>query len=249
MCCFSQPVKSVSNTKIFARLGENNRQYLVYSMNVNASRELAMVLPIPVVSGSGEKAVQFINLENYPDFFHEMDWSFPSARPETKGVVRSDSLPVLEVVTVGSFEASFVPTIRDFTRLDERFRLPPNTFRELRTYKDYGFAVFKLKPGNQAVHPMAFSFPTAMPTRLFFPTVHIHDGKIHSRAKFEHVLYCQQSDALRLSLKSWEESRSSLANFMDRKKAKEIIDPNEHCYKRELRGSLRNRDVLIEALT
>src|SRR5207248_7445223 len=100
---------------------------------------------------------------------------------------KSDGL--LNVVDVGSFEASFVPTIPDFERLDERFRLPTGTWDQLPQYKQYGFTVFKLKPGAKVIHPMAFEFPRAAPARLFFPTVHIHDGKVHDTATFDHALY------------------------------------------------------------
>jgi len=193
MCCFSRPVQSVSATHIFARAGADGRQFLVYSMTLRTKEELAMVLPLPVKPGSGEKAVSFIDLKDYPDFFADLRKGFPEplAQP-TPGKTRSlGATPdeKLEVVTVGNFEASFVPTIADFARLDERFRLPPGTWEKLPAYRDHGFAVFKLKSGEAKIHPMAFSFPRANPAELFFPTVHIHDGKVHERAKFDHVLY------------------------------------------------------------
>jgi hypothetical protein len=39
-------------------------------------------------------------------------------------LVMTWSASKLEVIQVGDFEASFVPTVKDFSRLDERFRLP-----------------------------------------------------------------------------------------------------------------------------
>src|SRR5262245_18802043 len=196
MCCFSRPVKSVSATRIFARMGESARQFVVYSMNLDSAEPLAMVLPIPVAAGSDEAAVRFINLKNYANYFEDLSSGFPVPTPRG-GFGRSvaataESVP-LQVFQVGSFEASFVPTVGDFGRLDERFRLPNNAFEKLPGYKTFGFAVFKLKAGEQTVHPMAFEFPTASRTRLFFPTVHIHDGKVHDRAGFDHSLYCQST--------------------------------------------------------
>src|SRR4029079_513166 len=135
---------------------------------------------------------------------------------------------VLPVIPVGSFEASFVPTVNDFSRLDERFRLPGNAFDKLAGYKKYGFAVFKLKPGEQKVHPMAFEFPTASTSRLFFPTVHIHDGKVHDRAGFDHALYCQSTASSRLQVLAWDESGSVARKFVDAKKAEGIILAGEH---------------------
>src|SRR6267154_1917450 len=127
MCCFSQPIISVSGTNIFGRPEANGRQLLVYSMTVNAKKDLAMILPLPVKTPAGEKDVM-------------------------QGHAVTNS-PKLEVVQVGDFEASFVPTQNDFFRLDERFRLPRGAWKQLPAYESYGFAVFKLKPGALKVHP------------------------------------------------------------------------------------------------
>ena len=156
------------------------------------------------------------------------------------------SVRPLEVIQVGNFEASFVPTVKDFNRLDKRFRLPAELFKTMPDYKNFGFAVFKLKPGSQTVHPMAFDFPTAQTAKIFFPTVHIHDGKIHKRATFDHVLYCQPSESSRLKLSDWEESEKLASRFVDLKKSAGLIASGEHCYKRELRGMLANTDTFVE---
>ena len=57
MCCFTGKVEEVQNTRIFARLGEHGNQVIIYQMSVNASQDLAMVLPIPVKEGTKEDAV------------------------------------------------------------------------------------------------------------------------------------------------------------------------------------------------
>jgi hypothetical protein len=112
-------------------------------------------------------------------------------------------------------------------------------------YQHYGFAVFKLKPGAQTIQPMAFSFPTAGADRLFFPTVHIHDGKVHARAEFDHVLYCQRGGSDALKLADWTESPKHASRFVAVKKTKGIVLAGEHCYKHELRGMLANRDTFV----
>ena len=48
MCCFSQPVESVSHTRIFARSAAEGQQFLVYEMKLAAKSDLAMILPLPV---------------------------------------------------------------------------------------------------------------------------------------------------------------------------------------------------------
>src|SRR4051812_9053926 len=82
MCCFSQPVVSVSATNIFARAGAEGRQFLVCSMSLNARNDLAMILPLPVKTPAGEKDVQFIDLKGYPAFFSHLRIGF-LYRPRT----------------------------------------------------------------------------------------------------------------------------------------------------------------------
>jgi hypothetical protein len=155
MCIFSQPVEHVSSTNIFARATIRGTQMLVYAMTLSAREELAMVLPLPTLPGAPENAVRFINLERYAHYFDDMRKGFPETRfaPMAFGGVASGHVPETPLVVhdVGAFEASFVPSLADFSRLDPRFALPAQTWDALPTYKDWGFAVFKLK-GFGATH-------------------------------------------------------------------------------------------------
>ena len=47
MCCFSQPVRHVSNTEIFARLSGLGTQFLVYQMTFASDGPNAMVTLLP----------------------------------------------------------------------------------------------------------------------------------------------------------------------------------------------------------
>jgi hypothetical protein len=245
VCCFSQPVDYVAGTNIFARPAKAGGQYLVYSMTLKAGSDLAMILPIPTPKASKEDAVTFINLEKYPDFFDDMRAGFPAPPPSrgTKdGPTLAAAAPKLKVVEVGNFIASFVPAVKDFARLDEKFKLPEGTWARLPQYQDYGFAVFKLKKGEQKVHPMAFTFPRADAKRLFFPTVHIHDGKVHDRAKFDHALFCQDAD----TATRWEESPRPAEMFLTKlDRAKDVVNPKGHVYRRQMVGTYRNEDVWV----
>jgi len=250
MCCFSQPVISVNATNIFARAGDNDRQFLAYSMTLNAKSELAMVLPLPVKPGTDEKGVKFIDLSAYPNFFADLLKGFPTPKPKASfGWGLSRSAPAaaqpLAVVKVGSFEASFVPSLKDFSRLDERFRIRDEAWRKLPQYADFGFAVFKLKSGEARIHPMAFSFPRRDPRKLFFPTVHIHDGEVHEQAEFDHLLYCQPNEDQSLALQGWRESERLANSFMNINKTQGLMAARQHCYQKIVRGMLRNRDTLV----
>jgi len=219
-------------------------------MSIEARGELAMILPLPAQVPAGEAGVQFIDLKEYPEFFSDMEHGFPVPVTQDHSshfgpVPASAAARPLPVLAVGSFEASFVPAVSDFSRLDERFRLDPGVWQKLPGYEDYSFAVFKLKSGAMTVHPMAFSFPRRDPQKLFFPTVHIHDGKVHQSAEFDHVLYCQPRADEHLAVRKWAESYSHPANFMRVNKAKGIVLRDQHCYKREMKGRLPNRDTWL----
>ena len=249
MCCFSREVRSVSATRIFARHLPDARQALVYSMTLDAPTEVAMILPIPVAQGTKEDAVKFVDLSGYARFLDDVEGCFPpqvELRRFSTGPSPGAAAPPppLRVVEVGSFRASFVPTVADFGRLDPQFRLPADVWAKVGQYDRYGFAVFKLKQGNQKIHPMAFEFPTAMPGKLFFPTVHIHDGKVHPKAEFDHVLFCQGRMA-RGASHNWDES-ARLAGFLVKVGlAKGLVAGDQHLYRRRIIGELENRDVLL----
>lgn len=185
------PVK-VANTRIFARR-DGPLQILAYSMQLSVEAPVAMILPLPVTGTAGEDAVQFVNLDSCPAFFEELEAVFNPPSFSAARSAMTQASAKLQVHSVGQFEASYAPAVADLARLDPRFRLPGDVWRDLPDYADYGFAVFKLKPGaRQKIHPMAFGFPTRDPARLFFPTVHVHDGRAHKVAMFDHVLYYQR---------------------------------------------------------
>jgi hypothetical protein len=248
MCCFSGPVRSVSNTRIFARDTGGDAQILVYSMKLSSDQELAMVLGLPVRPGAGEGALRFINLQGYPDIFAAFDEGF--IRRQAVGRLSGDleaAMPApLAVIPVGSFEASYVPTVADFDRLDLRFRLPASVLEAPLGQERFGFAVFKLKPGNHTIHPMAFEFPRADPSRLFFPTVHVHDGRVHPTADFDHTFYYQRRDGEHQGAFSpWQESSSPAKKFTDPGRSAGVIDPRLHVYRWTLWGNALNQGTYI----
>ncbi len=250
MCCFSGRVESVSNTNIFARSVESGRQLLVYSMNFSTKDDVAMILPLPVPAGVAEDAVRFIDPKGYKGLFEDMGKGFPepvlrSALPAATKAAPEKGETALAVVAVGEFEASFVPAVKDFGRLDARFRLPDATWAALPSYKDYGFAVFKLKKGATSVHPMAFEFPRADAKKVFFPTVHIHDGQVRPDAHFDHILYCQKREGDKTSLPDWRESEVPAGRFMMIPQTQGIVDGASHCYRKKIVGQRKNEDVLV----
>jgi len=260
MCCFSREVERVSATRIFARPLEGVRQLLVYGMTLEVSEDVAMILPIPVPPGSQEDAVRFVDLSACPMFFDDVATLFPVIVPHDparSGGLFAPQSAMLAVHDVGDFEASFVPSPRDFDRLDPRFRLSGEVWDALPEYADWGFCVFKLKkttaPGGglfglfkktvaRKVHPMAFDFPRRDASTLFFPTVHVHDGRVHPTATFDHELYCQ-TDASWAPLMDWERSAKKSDALPER--ARPWLEAGAWLYKRALLGELPNRDTSL----
>lgn len=206
-----------------------------------------MILPIPVAAGTPEDGVTFINLQKYPSLFADLAKGFEpvTLSADVYAAGNRTFARTLKVEHVGSFVASFVPTVRDFGRLDPRFRLPDAAWKRLQQYEKFGFAVFQLKKGAGHVHPMAFAFPTARPDRLFFPTVHIHDGEVHPKAHFDHSLYCQVGRIGLRSFFSWEESQAPADNFITIERAQGLVTADQHVRRRKLIGNLPNEDTWL----
>ncbi len=248
MCCFSSAVDLVSDTNIFARR-DNGHQFLVYSMTYAARSELAMVLPLPVPPRTREDALRFINLERYPTLFDDLAAAFPQHKSRGLWLTGGwTGAPTLKVHDVGDYEASFVPSLDAFDRLDERFRIPRHVWAQIPAYADYGFAVFKLRKSRTSadrVHPMAFEFPQRDPSGLYFPTVHIHDRAFHRAAEFDHALYYQALRQAHEDWGHWQQSRALISAFVDIERTGGIVDPHQHCWRVLLKGQRENRDSWV----
>ena len=252
MCCFSimrprfrlfAPKVHVSKTNIFARFTAPGVQALAYGMNLASSREVAMVLPLPVRRGAGEEAVRFVDLARHPRMFDELHALFPEfmvpvARSRDFSLSLPAPRPKLVVYEIGSFVASFVPTRDDFDRLDPRFRVPDVLFEAVPAYADHGFAVFQLKPGKVTVHPMAFTFRSRDADRLFFPTVHLHDGTWEEAARFDHALYYQRANG---TTAGDEQTTTGSATYEG------LLAARSPLQRRTLHGRLANEDTWIAA--
>jgi hypothetical protein len=236
MCCFSGTVQRVSDTSIFAR-SEGDRQLLAYQARVAAAEPLAMVLPLPAAG-----PVTFVDLSGVPDLFERLGAAFPAPRVRSHGKSGPPPSRSLAVVQVGRWVASHVPDRERFVDLDPRFRLSEDVLGALGDgYAGWGFAVFQLGPGDQRLHPMGVDFVRRDATRLFFPTVHVHDGTVPRHANFDHTLYAQQARGERLRLdEAWEESRRDLGFDAGR-----FLRADRHVVRRQLVGGHPNVDAWL----
>lgn len=258
MCCFSRPVAHVSTTRVYARPLGDGRQALAYAMRFAADEDLAMVLPLPVPPGAAEDAVRFVDLSAAPRLFDALDAAWPPVA-QTSRHAPAPAAPKLVVHAVGAFEASFVPTVADFARLDPRFRLDPAVWAALGEEQGGGFAVFKLRSTRAGglgrwfgraeatdAHPMAFVFPTRDPGRVYFPTVHVHDGRVAATAAFDHTLYLQAPGRPRTFggafPVAWRPSSERLPAVPG---SADLLDPADIGWRAVVQGELPNRDVWV----
>ena len=263
MCCFAGAVESVSDTNLFARLTGTGTQILVYQMRFETQEENAMILPLPVATPAREDFVRFISLQKYDLFFNHLDEAFPVIRPPSRGFTDApqanfaDSLaaPKLVVQEVGDFVASFVPTMNDFSRLDPRFVIPRSSWDKIPAYKDYGFAVFQLKNLSGKPHPIAFEFRTRLKDEIFFPTVHIHDGEVHRREKFDHTLYLQNAEFDKVVASyanshvkdrntGFVRSKDIAKRYCSMSKTAGVVDADALVHRIKMNGTLDNKDVI-----
>jgi hypothetical protein len=260
MCCFAGAAAvEVHGTTIFARLVAPGTQVLAYQMQYAAKTPMAMILPLPVALPATETSVRFKNLKEYPEFFDALAKGFPSPPKRSwstsKGLEFAASA-TLEVHDVGDFVASFVPKIADFARVDPRFVLAPDVWTKLPAYADYGFAVFQLKELSGSPHPIALEFDSRLKEQLFFPTVHIHDGSVHEKDTFDHVLYAQAS-AFDAHVDDYDgpssidrhtgfvRSQGKVAEFADLARAQGLLAAELLLHKVSLQGLLPNRDTVF----
>jgi hypothetical protein len=74
--------------------------------------------------------------------------------------------------------------------------------------------------------------------------VHIHDGKVHAAADFDHMLYCQPGNE-GLQLNGWKESLGPASRYVEVKEARGIVDGFLHVYRYPIKGRRQNRDIYI----
>ncbi len=260
MCCFSRPVRSVSQTAIFARPLEDGRQVLAYAMHYRAAEPLALVLPVPVPDGTAESAVEWIDLQGCPRLFEQLGRAFGD-KPSAISRSPKNTSANLKVARVGSFEASFAPTSEDLVRLDPHFTLPPEVIAALPEMKDRGFVIARLHPEATTIHPIGLIFPRRHPDHVFFPTLHVHDGTVHTLAHFDHAVYVQQTKApanqpaARRALRRlgqttlpggiWDSIGSPLKEILDPATTNGLVIPDVPILRLRLVGQFANADLLV----
>lgn len=111
-----------------------------------------------------------------------------------------------------------------------------------------GLPFFNTNPANKKFTRCALVFATRFADRLYFPTVHIHDGEVHEKEKFDHNLYCQLQGGGGRAMLNWEESSSNAIVFAQAGLSQGILNPATHVYRLAMRGEFENKDQWAKAV-
>ena len=121
-------------------------------MNYESRDDNAMILPVPIRRPATDDSFRFVDLRGYDDFFVDLADGFPYTAPSfnigCSASFDAASGHALDVFEVGNYIASFVPKLSDFSRLDERFTLPENTWSQIRSTQLMDSLFFNLRPGR-----------------------------------------------------------------------------------------------------
>jgi hypothetical protein len=177
MCIIQGEVETVKNTKILVAPMAGDLQLTVYSNKVRLGADAgAMVLPFP-----GSECLPF-DLSAYKDLFKDLNnavWPKTLSKGFRSRGMMTLSTNSLEVLQVGSYKASVVPTLDDFSRLDaEVFKIDPRVHEFLKTHYPnlWGFVVCQLDHDKE-YHPFGYITQRAIGGSLFMPTRHWHEHK------------------------------------------------------------------------
>jgi hypothetical protein len=181
----SAEVKDLSATKILAALLRGGRRQLtVYANSVaTAVQGSCMVLAVP-----NPGSVRLLDMSGYSTIFDDclaMTQRYSESYGSRGGTLSYDSAP-LAVHSVGDYDASIVPALADFARLDPAsFTMAPEFLQFMdRTYAGtaMGFIVCKLQRSSSLKPYAPFGYVHDVSDHVFVPTMHFHirEGGVQS---------------------------------------------------------------------
>jgi hypothetical protein len=168
------------------------RQLTVYCNQVNMTSEAGlMILPFPTGESRNTTETagcEFYDLSSYKDLFTHLHYHCWEASYYAKGMekatnslsVDEDTWTPLKVHEVGSYQASIVPTFKDFSRIrQDVFVIKPELqqFLQQQYPHSFSFVVCQLKKSAK-YHPFAYMHNMLPSGKLFIPTVHWHEHSV-----------------------------------------------------------------------
>lgn len=267
---FTRKVKQVSSTKIFVshvkvKDMKEVKQLTIYENYVDSINDNVMILPYP---NQNDDKVAFISLKENSKIFKDMKKCFPKptklilkSRERGDGLYGSMRSKSLEVIEVGSYQASVAKTADDLDNLDESVftNLDSKVLKSIKKKysKGFGFVICKFKKGGGKKHPIAYL--THGQDELFVPLVHVHNGEgVKEYEEFDHIIYSICTDSrLKTPLNEMEGMISNLRGFehSGHNITKTIKELEEHDITFDklydfrhliIKGSHKNEDMYLE---
>lgn len=156
-------------------------QPITYDIDVPGVKipKSVMVLPFPLIKGKNR--VKILDLNNYNDFFDDLDIIFPTKKTKGfRGLLKSHYLTeeddTILVQNVGIYKASIVPSLKELNKLNfNEFGLNANIKEILKRYydKEFGFIICVINntdPKLIQYQPFAYVHEIRSDGRLFVPT-------------------------------------------------------------------------------
>lgn len=267
MCLFYHsrlvyPPPDLALTTIFARPGVPARQWLAYSVRTHLFDRVNLVIPLPTPPGTVAGDLRLFSLHDFPEFFEQLDRSFPRKPPElvqTRGVpIPAERQSATSVHALGEYSAMVASTLDDLTSVDETIRPPAEMLRSLRGYRDFAFVVLNLRPRRRRIihapeelgkpedhHAILIDFPTRHRGEIFIPMLSAPNGSIATEADYDHKLYCQTTGNRRPRA-GWEMSSHPVGSLVDKNRDFGAVDASRSVFRKRVKGQLPNADLVLE---
>lgn len=231
MALFSHPLVRVNYVRHFARY-DDQWQYLVSLLSYESPVDTAWLIPLPVSADQRTTAVEFLDLEDSPDFFDRLGRLFPESVADTP----SGQDPVACVGT-------YLPTFGELESLAEEHRPAPEVMENLSPYQEYGVVLVPLPAGEHTTLPLALKFHPALADTLSFPNRQLIGESYDTQCDFNQLLYSQFDYVSELD--GWDKSPELASAHFETPPACGIIEPGLTCFRFALTGRRDNGDVVI----
>jgi len=229
---------------MFARF-EGDRQVLAMEMRVNLPRDMALIVPLPTIPNAGRDALRLLR-PGTSALFAQLQSGFSKSDSQNERRERQDDLSDSGVrtrrfVEAAPYDTLYLPSMDDFGLIDNEFQLSSQLVGAFSPYRDYGFAVLKLRAAaNARLRSIAFSFPTRDTSHLYFPTFQYRDGTVHNTVMFDVTLYAQNAEK-----SAWDGTAVEAGDFMSMDDGAEVISVERTVQRRVLYGEKANEDIWL----
>lgn len=195
MCMFTEPVRDVSKTKIFAAelfAPQTPLQITIYTNTVQLENgnPVAMILPCPNPSGDPDRIKVFDSQRLSNSFFDNLATKFQFMYRNGGSRSMSRSKSYIEVERIGNYKVSRVGSYSDFDRLKTtEFKLDSGFQEVFKQHYNTGFSfvVCILNDNVKDPEPIVYTSPL-INSQLFIPTRHYHGGS-EEKPDWDHSIY------------------------------------------------------------